>query len=506
MAMTQNFLEVRNVSKAYVGVQALDGVSLDIRQGEIHCLVGENGSGKSTLIKIIAGVETRDSGDIVIEGESFPFLHAIDSIRKGIQIIYQDLSLFPNLSVAENISLNQEIEQNSKVVNWKNIREIARKALKEIGEEIDLDERVENISVASKQLVAISRALTQQSQLIIMDEPTSSLTREEIDRLFGVIKGLQKRGISIMFVSHKLSEVFEISERVSILRDGKMVGTFPTEELDNDRLIYLMTGRKIERTPYKFTSGESEKPLLQVNNLNKHRNFHNVNFTLQAGEILGITGLLGSGRTELALSLFGMYPADSGEILIDGRKTDIQSIDDAMAAGIGYLPEDRLNEGLFIDHPISDNIIVTVLERLLNQARLIDSDKRSKTVHTWVDELSIKTPDPELPAQSLSGGNQQRVVLAKWLATNPRVFILDGPTIGVDIGSKSHIHDIIRELAEGGMGIIIISDEISEVLQNCNRVLIMRKGRIVGEVEDVEKVSEDEVFTTMSGEGTHAGV
>jgi simple sugar transport system ATP-binding protein len=503
--MADTFLEVRGVSKAYVGVQALYDVSMSIKTGEIHCLVGENGSGKSTLIKIIAGVETRDAGEIIIEEESFPSLHAIDSIRKGIQIIYQDLSLFPNLTVAENISLNQEIEQNSKLVNWKAIREIARHALEEIGEELDLDERVENISVASKQLVAISRALTQKARLIIMDEPTSSLTREEIDRLFQVIKGLQKRGISIMFVSHKLSEVFEISERVSILRDGKMVGTFPTGELDNDRLVYLMTGQKIEKSVYRFEGEKDRPPLLEVRNLNKYRNFHHISFSLRAGEILGITGLLGSGRTELALALFGMFPADSGGIFMNGRKLDIQSIDDAMAAGIGYLPEDRLNQGLFIDHPISDNIVVTVMERLLNQIGLIDREKKGETVSQWVNELSIKTPDPESPAQSLSGGNQQRVVLAKWLATDPRVFILDGPTIGVDIGSKSHIHDIIRELAGSGMGIIIISDEISEVLQNCSRVLVMNKGRIVQEITDVTAATEDEVFTIMSGEKAHAG-
>lgn len=503
--MADYFLEVRNVSKAYVGVQALDSVDMNIEPGEIHCLVGENGSGKSTLIKIIAGVETRDAGDIIIEGKPFPDLHAIDSIRKGIQIIYQDLSLFPNLSVAENISLNQEIEQNSKLVNWKNIKEIARNALAEIGEELALDERVENIPVASKQLVAISRALTQKARLIIMDEPTSSLTREEIDRLFQVIKGLQKRGINIMFVSHKLSEVFEISERVSILRDGKMVGTFQTGELDNDRLVYLMTGRKLEKSHYDFQGTGDASPLLEVRNLTKHRNFHHISFSLRAGEILGITGLLGSGRTELALALFGLYPADSGDIFMNGKKLDIQSIDDAMAAGIGYLPEDRLNQGLFIDHSISDNIVVTVMERLLNQVGLIDREKKEETVNRWVKELSIKTPDTEAPAQSLSGGNQQRLVLAKWLATDPRVFILDGPTIGVDIGSKSHIHGIIRDLAKNGMGIIVISDEISEVLQNCSRVLVMSTGRIVEEISDVTAVTEDEVFTIMSGEKAHAG-
>lgn len=502
--MAQNFLEVRDISKAYVGVQALDTVSMNIKQGEILCLVGENGSGKSTLIKIVAGVEKRDTGDIIIGGKAHAHLHAIDSIREGIQIIYQDLSLFPNLTVAENISLNQEIERNSKVINWKDIRNIAEKALAEIGEKLDLEERVENISVASKQLVAISRALTQNAKLIIMDEPTSSLTRDEITRLFKVITDLQKRDICTLFVSHKLSEVFEIAERVSILRDGKMVGTYKTEELDNDRLVYLMTGKKVESTVYSFDGKNKEKaPLLEVRNLSKSRNFKDISFSLQAGEILGVTGLLGSGRSELALALFGMFPADSGEILIEGERVTIENTQEAMDAGIGYLPEDRLNQGLFIEHAISRNIIVTILEKLLNKFGFISSSKRDELVHKWVDELEVKTPSVESPAQSLSGGNQQRLVLAKWLATNPKVFILDGPTIGVDIASKAKIHQIVRGLAESGLGIVIISDEIPEVLQNCNRVLIMSRGRIIDEVRDV---TEEEVFSTMSGRKAHEAV
>jgi simple sugar transport system ATP-binding protein len=504
---SENILEVRDISKAYVGVQALDTVTMDIKKGEIHCLVGENGSGKSTLIKIVAGVVKQDTGEVVINGRSYTYLHAIDSIREGVQIIYQDLSLFPNLTVAENISLNQEIERSSKLINWSDIRNIAQKALSEIGETLDLDEKVENISVASKQLVAISRALTQSAKLIIMDEPTSSLTRDEITHLFSVITSLKKRGISTLFVSHKLSEVFDISERVSILRDGRMVGTYNTDELDNDRLIYLMTGKKIEATLYTFDAKKAKKPpLLEVRNLSKSRNFKEIDFSLHAGEILGITGLLGSGRTELALALFGMYPADSGEIIVTGKPVSIKSIQDAVNAGIGYLPEDRLNQGLFIEQTINMNIIATVLKKLLGRFRLINKGKRKELVENWVHELAIKTPSVEAPAQSLSGGNQQRLVLAKWLATDPKVFILDGPTIGVDIASKSTIHNIIRGLSASGMGIIIISDEIPEVLQNCNRILIMRRGKIIKEITDVTAITEDELFTIMSGKDVNEAV
>ena len=505
--MADNFLEIRDISKAYVGVQALDTVSMNIKKGEIHCLVGENGSGKSTLIKIIAGVERQDIGEVIINGRPHAHLHAIDSIREGIQIIYQDLSLFPNLTVAENISLNQEIERKSKVINWKDIRKIAEKALAEIGEKLDLDERVENISVASKQLVAISRALTQNAKLIIMDEPTSSLTKDEIARLFSVITDLQERGICTLFVSHKLSEVFEIAERVSILRDGKMVGTYRTEELDNERLVFLMTGKKLENTFFTFDEKKRKKPpLIEVKNLSKSRNFLDISFSLSAGEILGITGLLGSGRSELALALFGIFPADSGDILLEGKKLAIRNTRDAMTAGIGYLPEDRLNQGLFIEHAISRNIIVTILKKLLNKFRFVSRRKRDEAVHKWVDELEVKTTSVEAPAQSLSGGNQQRLVLAKWLATDPKVFILDGPTIGVDIASKANIHNLIRGLAERGMGIIIISDEIPEVLQNCNRILIMSRGRIIDEVRDVTGVTEEDVFSIMSGREAHEAV
>jgi simple sugar transport system ATP-binding protein len=338
-----------------------------------------------------------------------------------------------------------------------------------------------------------------------MDEPTSSLTKDEIDRLFSVITGLQKRGICTLFVSHKLSEVFEIAERVSILRDGKMVGTYKTEELDNDKLVFLMTGKKIDYTYYSFEK-KKDAPLLEIKGLSKSRNFRDVSFSLNAGEILGITGLLGSGRSELALALFGMYPADSGEILVEGKKVTIRSTQEAMEAGIGYLPEDRLNQGLFIEYSISRNIIVTILKKLLNKFGFISSKKREELVHRWVKDLDIKTPNVESPAQSLSGGNQQRLVLAKWLATDPKIFILDGPTIGVDIASKARIHHIVRDLAESGMGIIIISDEIPEVLQNCNRVLIMSRGRIIDEVSDVTGVTEEQVFNTMSRKEAHEAV
>ncbi|MCF7927485.1 MAG: sugar ABC transporter ATP-binding protein [Spirochaetales bacterium] len=505
--MSEAILDVRNITKTFAGVTALKNVDLKIDVGAIHCLVGENGSGKSTLIKIIGGVLQPDSGSVTINGVAYDSqnLRAIEAIRGGIQIIYQDLALFPNLSVVENISMNQMVEANDKLIKWKEAYEIAGQALSRIEEEIDLNEKVENLSMAKQQIVAITRALTQNARLVIMDEPTSAITREDVDHLFRVILRLKKMGIATLFVSHKLSEVFEIAEEVTVIRDGNKVGDYPAGELDNDKLTNLMTGRMIEYKPYFYQDTEPEKPnLLEVRNLQKSGQYEKISFTLRRGEILGITGLIGSGRTETALSLFGINPPDEGEIIIDGKPVVIHSTHDAIRHGIGYLPEDRLNQGLFQEHPITDNIVVTVLKRLLDKRGLINSEKRKTEGNRWIKELSIKTPSGENPANSLSGGNQQRVVLAKWLATNPKIFILDGPTIGIDIGSKSTIHDIIRRLAGEGMGIIMISDEIQEVLQNCNRVLVMYKGRLVREIPNAAEADEDDVFAAVSG--TSGGV
>jgi simple sugar transport system ATP-binding protein len=497
--MSDRLLDVSNISKSYAGVKALDKVSLSISKGEIHCLVGENGSGKSTLIKIIGGVVRPDSGEIVIKQKPHRNLHAIDAIREGVQIIYQDLSLYPNLSVAENISLNQIVERGRTFINMSDVKKIAEKALAEIGVELELNERVENLSMSKRQLVAISRALTQEASLIIMDEPTSALTRGEIDLLFLVITRLQRKGISILFVSHKLGEVLQIAEIISILRDGKKVGDYRADELDNEKLVYLMTGKKVENTMYSYNQEKYDKEnILEVRNLTRKGQFYDISFHVRQGEILGITGLLGSGRTEIALALFGLNKIDSGQIFIENREFRPTSPSQAVRLGISYLPEDRLMQGLFISQSIARNIIVTVLKRILNAFRLISAENRNRIVREQIEGLMIKTANTEEPAQSLSGGNQQRVVLAKWLATNPKIFILDGPTIGVDIASKSHIHAIIRGLAGRGIGIIIISDEISEVLQNCNRILVMSQGRIVGDYPDPSGLTENELYTVVN--------
>ena len=496
--MPNEFIVVKNVSKFFAGVQALENVSLTINRGEIRCLVGENGSGKSTLIKVISGVYRPDEGEIVINGKTYRRLYPIEAIREGIQIIYQDFSLFPNLTVAENLAINHELESEKRFVNWRKVRKIARDAIENVGINIDLNAYVEDLSVADKQLVAISRAILHNAKLIIMDEPTTTLTQKEVESLFNVIKGLQQEGISTLFVSHKLREVLEISEKVTILRNGEKVADGDIEEFDRAKLVYYMTGREIDESRYRYEGrGEKLQSLLKVENLGRKGSFEEINFEIFPGEIVGITGLLGSGRTKLALALFGLKSADSGKIYIGGKLTEIKNVRDAIRQGIGYVPEDRLVEGLCLEQSIGRNIIISIIERLSDMLGFINLTKMKGQIENSIDYLRIKTPSSYLPVQSLSGGNQQRVVLAKWLATQGKILILNGPTVGVDIGSKMDIHKTLRELARQGLGIIIISDDIPELLQNCNRIVLMHKGRITDELIG-ERCNEDELTERLN--------
>jgi simple sugar transport system ATP-binding protein len=480
--MTDPFLNLTNISKAFAGVQALADVSLTIERGRIHCLVGENGCGKSTLIKIIAGVYARDGGAVVIDGRSYQQLQPIDAIRAGIQVIYQDLSLFPNLTVAENIALNEEVAAGKRLVNWRQVRRLACEALQQINVDLDLNARVETMSVANKQLIAISKALRQNAQLIIMDEPTSALTEREIRTLITVINNLQGRGIAFLFVSHKLNEVLELSEKIIVMRNGHKVSEGERREYDYARLAHEMTGHEISAKSYDYTPDPGVRPLLALDGLTAPGAFADISFALRPGEILGLTGLLGCGRTELALALFGMHPTSSGTITVNGQRVAIRSTADAIHHGIGYIPEDRLTEGLFLEQSIGRNVVVRTLDQLLDRFGLLDRKQMDGQVDHWIDALRIKAGSPTLPVKTLSGGNQQRVVVAKWLASRPKVLILNGPTMGVDIGSKEELHAIMKDLAGQGMGLIVISDDLPELLQSCNRILLMRRGRIAEEI------------------------
>ncbi|MCF7944920.1 MAG: sugar ABC transporter ATP-binding protein [Spirochaetia bacterium] len=477
-----NLIEFEKITKLYPGVKALDAVDFSLKKGEIHCLVGENGSGKSTMIKIISGVEKPEIGArMMLEGQDISGTTAKQVIDLGIRVIYQDLALFPNLTVKENIAFGIYGENSRPFVDWKKVEERALEAMSHIGLEIDLERKVKTLSIAEQQQTEIARSLIGNLKLLILDEPTASLTRTEVDRLFKTIKTLQGKGIATLFVSHKLNEIFEIAESVTVFRDGNKIGVYEPKVLDHQKLIYLMTGQKFDVDPPKPLP-EDAPCLMKVENLSREGNYKNISFTLKKGEILGIIGRLGSGRTEMALSLFGMNPSEQGNIYLEDKEITIRSHNDATKVGIAYVPEDRLSQGLVMPQAILSNLTVTILNTLLNKFGLLDRKKEKTIAEKWVKELSIKIPNLEAAVQTLSGGNQQKVVLSKWLATDPKVLILDEPTIGIDVYAKNSVHRYLKQLAEKGIGIILISDEVHEVLSNCHRVLVMDRGRICDEI------------------------
>jgi simple sugar transport system ATP-binding protein len=473
-------LEVRNIIKTYGGVTALDDVSMELTAGRVHCLAGENGCGKSTLIKIISGVEQPDSGTILIDGVHQERLTPFSSIMAGIQVIYQDLSLFPNLTVAENITLTSQVATRAKLFSAKKSKLVAAGIVAELGLSLDLDAKIEKLSVADKQLTAICRALVNDARVIIMDEPTTALTHTEVSYLFELVNKLKDRGVALVFVSHKLEEALKVSQDVTILRSGKHIISGLADQFDRKSLTKFITGRDVDEVRKVTSPNFSESPVLTVSNLSRAGAFSDVSFTLHEGEILGITGLLGSGRTEIAEALFGVLPADSGTILLGQEKIRINSIQDAIKVGIGYLPEDRLTQGLFLDKSIGDNMIAGSLDKHTTVIGLLRKSAVTETIQSMFDRLKIKAKNISAPVKSLSGGNAQRVVLGKVLAHQPKVLILNGPTVGVDVGSKEQILEILRHEANLGMAVILISDDSPELVSVCNRVLVVRQGKIAG--------------------------
>ena len=502
----KTLIKLSGISKSFGGVKALQDVDMEIKEGEIRCLAGSNGGGKSTIIKVISGFYTPDKGTIEIDGQSYTHLTPQKAIDLGIQVIYQDFSIFPNLTVAENIALSAERLDGKKMVNWKNVRKRAQEALDLINVNMDLDAILADLPVANKQLVAICRSLLQNARLLILDEPTTALTKNEVASLFKVVRDLQAKGISIVFVSHKLEEVYEIAEELTIVRNGKKVIEGPIKEFDQKKFIYYMTGREIETV--KFVPEHiGEEPLFEAQNIGIKDLFKDISFKLYPGEVLGITGLLGSGRSELARALFNLEHITEGKVFLEGKELKLKSVKDAINVGIAYVPEDRLTEGLFMPQTLSRNMISAVIERNLNKAGMIDREGVRERSWKWIQELKVKTPSPDLAAQALSGGNQQKVVLAKWLSTNPKILILNSPTVGIDVGAKADIYEYTRKLASQGIGVIIISDDLPEVLDNCNRALIMKRGRLAGEVSTDAITSAElaEILASEAGKGEKAG-
>ena len=479
-------LQVRDVVKTYGGVVALRGISLELYAGEVLCLAGENGCGKSTLIKIISGAEKADSGEIVVDGVAHRTMDTAAAITSGIQVIYQDFSLFPNLTVGENIVLTAAVADRRRLYSGRASRPAARAIVDELGLALDLDADVETLSVADKQLTAICRALVNEARIIIMDEPTTALTHTEVARLFALVATLRARGVALMFVSHKLDEVLAVSQRVTILRSGAHVVTGASTDFDRHSIATHMTGREIDHSRVVSVLPADAPVVLEVEGLGLRGAYDDVSFRLRRGEILGVTGLLGSGRTELAESLFGVLPHEQGTIRVDGEPVRIRCIEDAVAAGIGYVPEDRLTQGLFMTKPIADNMIAGSMRSHRTRWGTLDRGRIRTTISTLFDRLRIKAPSAAATVSSLSGGNAQRVVLAKWLATRPKVLMLNGPTVGVDVGSKAEILDLLREEAARGMAVLVISDDAAELVASCHRVLVIRQGRLVHELGEAE--------------------
>ena len=499
------FLEVVGVHKRFTGVHALRGVSLNFERGQIYHLLGENGCGKSTLIKIIAGAQPPDEGHLVVGGRRYEELSALQALAAGIETVYQDLSLLPNMNVAENIGLTSELAEHdgrlARTFDRKALAQTAARALHEVGLPTDADFQatlIEQLPLATRQLVAIARGIASEAKFVIMDEPTTSLTQKEVDNLIRVLNGLRAKGVTVLFVSHKLDECYAIGGEVIIMRDGQKVAQGPIDQYTKAQISELMTGRQLSNERYRDTAPTSEV-IFEVDGLGHRNQFQDLSFTLRAGEILGVTGLLDSGRNELARALAGVSPATAGSVRLRGETLTLRTPADAIRHRIGYVPEDRLGEGLFLDKPIRENVVTAVIGRLRGRAGQIDRKKTRALAQQTVDDLQIATPDIDKPVQSLSGGNQQRVLIGRWLTIDPAILILHGPTVGVDVGSKDTIYKIMQKLSQQGIGILLISDDLPELLQNCDRILLMKKGRLADQF-DARHLAEADLYHALLSE------
>lgn len=491
-------LELDNLSKSFPGVRALDKVHFDVRPGEVHALLGENGAGKSTLIKIVSGVYKPDAGEIRIDGQVMHFNNPREAQERGVATIYQELSLYPELTVAENIFIGHAPRTHFGAVDWGKMYHNAAEILASLNiHDMDVRRKVGTMNVGNRQRVEIAKALSQNARILIMDEPTAALTEADVRRLFGIVRLLRDRGVGIVYITHRLNEVFELSDRVTVLRDGQYVGTQITAETTEDRLINMMVGRTIDQLFPKLDT-EIGAPVLEVRNLSRRPNPKNVSLTIRSGEIVGIAGLVGSGRSELAQVIFGIAPAESGEILIDGKPVQIKNPGQAMKLGIAYVPEDRGTQGLIREMTIRENVSLAVL-RSLNRGAFINRGEERQLARHSLQQLNIRAYSIEQVVNKLSGGNQQKVVVGKWLASKPRVLIMDEPTRGIDVGAKAEIHRMMSELAQQGMGIIMISSELPEIMGMSDRIIVMRDGRLVAEFSRAEATQEN-VGAAMMGQ------
>ena len=499
--MPTRLIDVSNLSKAFGGVQALRDVNLEITPGEVHALCGENGAGKSTLIKILTGSVKPETGTVLVDQSPLKLGDVRASEAAGIAVIHQESVAFPHLSAIDNIFVGRELKRAAGLLlDRAKMKLQTIDLLRQLGENFDPHTPVGQLSVAQRQMVGMARAISQRCRLLIMDEPTASLSERETRVLFKLIHQFRSSGVAVLYVSHRLDEIFELADRVSVLRDGQSVATHPIAEMNRDRLIQLMVGRELAQTDHQLHPSRSQGEIrLETRNLSRAGAFENVSFHVRSGEIVAMAGLVGAGRSEVARVIFGADPRDAGDVLVDG-KPSTGDIAAAMRRGVALVPEDRQHLGLVLPLSVGTNIAMAVLRKLTNLG-LSSRRRENDTVLKIMKSLAVKAASPDVPANTLSGGNQQKLVIGKWLATNPRILILDEPTRGVDVGAKAEIHRLVRELTEAGMATLVISSDLPEVLAIADRILVMRTGKIAGEISRADATQEKVLALAIPGGG-----
>lgn len=470
---------------------------MDLRRGEVHALIGENGAGKSTLMKILTGVYEADEGRIIYKGEEINIINPHDAQRKGISIIYQELNLIPHLTVAQNIFLGREPMKYNWILDEKKLNDEAKKILATLHQEIDPAALVKDLAVSKKQMVEIAKALSFESEILIMDEPTSALTESEIDELFKIIHHLRDKGVGIIYISHRLEELRHIVDRITVLRDGGYVGTYNYSDITLPELISKMVGRTLDK---KFPARKTKRgeKILEVKNMKRKDILNNISFDLYKGEVLGISGLMGAGRTELARAIFGADISDEGTVILEGKVLSIKHPRDAIKAGIGYISEDRKKDGLVLNLQVDENITLANVDAISDSLGVLSSKEENKTADKYINDLKIKTPSSKQIVKNLSGGNQQKVVLAKWLYRHSKVLIFDEPTRGIDVGAKFEVYELINDLVKKGVGIVMISSELPEILGMSDRIIVLHEGKITGEL-DIKDATQEKILNLATG-------
>lgn len=500
--MSEVLLDVQNIEKTFPGVKALNGVNLQVNKGEVHALMGENGAGKSTLIKVLSGIYQRSSGRVMFDGEPIDPKSSIDANELGISTIYQELDLILFQTVYENLFLGRELRTKLGSLDRKKMIQKAETILESIGVSIDVTKPLNTYSTAIQQMVSIARAISTNAKLVIMDEPTSSLDTGEVAVLFRIIRQLKEKGISIIYVSHKLDEIFEICDRLTVLRNGEYIGDYDVKDLSQLDLISLMVGKKnvnFEKTKKTVDFTDAEE-IVSMKNINQGMRLNGIGINMKQGEVVGLAGLLGSGRTELAEVLFGVNTPEEGEIFWYGKAAKITSPADAINKGMGFCTEDRKEDGILPHLSVKENITISLLPKL-SKFGFIDAKKENEIVESYIKRLRIKTPSSSQEIRNLSGGNQQKVLLAKWLCVNPKLMIMDEPTRGIDVGTKLEIEQLIQELSKDGISVLMISSEMAELERNCDRVIVMRDGKKAGELTG-DNINQDTIMETIAKKGT----